>query len=286
MASRPDYLRNSPRHDRSDWPQEWTTKWRIQVLDLFSGRGGVGRALDRWLPPHMYKGVDIEDFSDEYPGKFEQADLLDPDNRPFTGPSADVVWVSFPCTAYADPSAIEYGSAEKALEENPRITDELREWLLDISAHYIIENVPNATFYGDLDANVRLNGLAFGLPFSMERHFETTFDCPDAFLDGEPEITMDLDDDQSVADLAEAKGVPASWGKQGVRSSIPWQYVFWLLHYCPSIDFPRPERKQTTFSEMTGTTGAFSMFGTGYCGGHICTDGECHGNHDDINSWP
>lgn len=274
-----DHLRTSPRFDRSHWPQEWTSSWRIQVLDLFAGRGGTGRALDKVLPRRMYLGVDHEDFSDEYPGQFTVADLIDPENRPFDGVTADVVWVSWPCTAYAEPSAVEYGSAEAALEENPRITDEFREWLLSISAHYIIENVPNASYYGDLDANVQLNGLAFGEQFDNRRVFETTFTCPDAYYDGEPEITMALDDDQSVQELADAKGVPSSWGKSGVRSAMPWQYVFWLLHHCPSVSWPWcPEREQHTIYDATGDTGSHSMFGTGCCGGHKCS-GECHGNH-------
>lgn len=114
-----EHLRTSPRFDRSHWPQEWTSSWRIQVLDLFAGRGGTGRALDKVLPQRMYLGVDHEDYSNEYPGQFTVADLIDPENRPFNGVTADVVWVSWPCTAYAEPSAVEYGSAEAALEENP-----------------------------------------------------------------------------------------------------------------------------------------------------------------------
>lgn len=274
--NRPDYLRDQPLHDRSDWPMEWTWKWRVQVADLFCGRGGVGRALDRFFPRNMFFGVDVEDYSSEYPGEFVQADLIG--DRPFEEPIADVAWVSFPCTAYSSLSATEHGSAEAALDENPRITDELREWLLDNFAHYVIENVPRATYHGDLKANVRLNGLAFGLPFSSERHFETTFECPDAFVAGEPEVTIDTRGDQSVEALAEAKGVPASWGKQGVRSAMPWQFVFWILNHCPAVPCPRPKRKQWTIEDATGDGGAFVSLPGGYCGGHIC-EGECDGNH-------
>lgn len=83
--------------------------------------------------------------------------------------------------------------------------------------------------------------------------------------------------------LAHAKGVPPSWPKQAVRSAIPWQYVWWLLSYCPSIGWPRPSLDQETFSSLIGTAGAYSMFGTGDCGGHRCR-GPCHGDHDE--SWP
>lgn len=273
-----NHLRSKPRFDRTHWPQKWTSEWRIQVLDLFCGRGGTGRALDDWFPKRMFLGVDKEDHSDEYPGQFLQADLIDPDTRPFNGPVADVVWVSWPCIAYADPSAIEYGSADAALDENPRLTDEFREWLLSIAGQYIIENVPNASYYGDLDANVQLNGLGFGEDFDNTRVFETTFECPDVYESGDPEITMNVDGDQSITDLAEAKGVPSSWGKSAVRSAIPWQYVFHLLNYCPSVPVPPPKKDQQTLDAITSEPGNYSMFGTGDCGGHRC-EGECDGDH-------
>jgi len=87
-----------------------------------------------------------------------------------------------------------------------------------------------------------VNGLAFGKGFDLERHFETTFPVPDAYVDGEPEITVDTRDDQSVKDLAEAKGVPAEWGKQAVRSAISWEYVHWILSHCPAVPSLPPQR--------------------------------------------
>jgi len=228
-------------------------------------------------------GVDIEDYSEEYPGQFLQADLINPDQRPFTGATADVVWVSWPCTAYAQPSAIAYGSSDEALKENPRLTDEFREWLLSIGGHYIIENVPNASYYGDLDANVQLNGLGFGEDFDNTRVFETTFECPDVYEQGEAEITMNVDGDQSIQDLAEAKGVPSAWKKSGVRSAMPWQYVYHLLNHCPSVDIPGPVKEQQTLDSINGNSGNYMMFYGGKCGGHIC-EGRCHGNHGNPSS--
>lgn len=244
--------RDSPRFDRSHWPQTWTEQWRVQVADLFCGRGGVGRALDEWFPHQMYFGVDNRPYGDEYPGQFVQADLLADGGPPLDGVVADVIWVSWPCTAYSSLSATYYGSAEAALEENPRITDEFREWLLDHAAHYIIENVPGATKSGDLDANCRCNGLFFGEDFDLERHFETTFEVPDAYVDGDASVTVDTREDQSVAELAEAKGVPMEWGKQAVRSAIPWQYVWWLLSHCPSVPCPVPRMEQRSLGEFSG----------------------------------
>jgi hypothetical protein len=280
--NRPEYLRETPRFDRSHWPQEWTTAWRVQVADLFCGRGGVGRALDEWFPRNMYFGVDIEPYGDDYPGQFIQGDLITPENRPLNprkqgyAPTAiaDLAWVSFPCTAYSSLSATEYGSAEAALEANPRITDELREWLLDNFGHYVIENVPRATYHGDLDANCRVNGLAFGDPYDLERHFETTFEVPDKYMSGDPALAVDTRENQSVRELAEAKGVPAEWGKQSVRSAIPWKFVWWIISHCPSVPCPAPKGVQRPLTEATGGVGAYLQFPDDRWGGTDVTPGD------------
>ncbi len=288
----PKYLRGTPRFDRNHWPQTWTPKWRYQVADYFCGRGGVGIALDKWLPRHMYFGVDIEPYGDDYPGQFLQADLISPftsqhrdsseTNLPFSGTIADVAWVSWPCTAYSSLSATHYGSKEAALEENPRIPDAFREWLLDNHAHYVLENVPRATAIGDLDANCRVNGLAFGEPYSMTRHFETTFDVPDAYIQGNPDLAIDTRGDQSVKELAEAKGVPDSWSgrKQDVRSAIPWQYVWWILGHCPAIEIPIPKTKNRSVAEWGDGVGHYLRYPSDRLGG---TD---HTADDELSSGP
>lgn len=249
-------LRSTPLHDHTDIGMEWTTRGRFQLADFFCGPGGVGHALiNKPLPIEHFAfvGFDIVDYSDTYPGRFKQVDLFDASPKDLADAcdrfgsyekfKADVIWASFPCTAYSSLSPTHYGSQEAALEENPRITDEFREFLLEMAPHYVIENVPRATKIGDLKANVRVNGLAFGLPFDLERHFETTFKCPSAYVDADPEVVIDTRDDQSVRELAEAKGVPSDWGKQSVRSAIPKEYVMWVLHHCPSIPSTMPKRK-------------------------------------------
>lgn len=279
MTSR-QHLRSTPRFDRSHWPQTWTEKWRVQVADFFCGRGGVGRTLSEWFPKPMYFGVDVEDYSETYPGRFVQADLLGETGPPFDDVIADVIWMSFPCTGYSSLTAANYPRSEyddpraAALADNPQITDELREWLLDHAAHYVIENVPRATEYGDLDANCRVNGLYFGEPFDYERHFETTFACPDAYRDGEPEVTIDTREDQSIADLAEAKGVPTEWGKQAVRSALPWQYVWWVLSHCPSVPCPAPLGEQRSLAEHAGGVGHYQRFPEDRLGGTDIAPGD------------
>jgi len=279
MTSRPSYLRDSPRFDRSHWSQEWTRAWRPQVADFFCGHGGVGRALDKWFPRRMYFGVDYQDYGAEYPGQFVQADLLD-GTPPFDGVVADLIWVSFPCTGYSSLTATNYprdeydDPREAALADNPRLTDSLREWCLDHAAHYVIENVPRATEYGDLDANCRANGLFFGEAFDYERHFETTFECPDAYVAGDADVTIDTREDQSVRPLAEAKGVPAEWGKQAVRSAIPWQYVWWVLSHCPSVPCPAPKHEQYTLASQFGGIGAYRQQPDGRMGGTDVEPGD------------
>jgi hypothetical protein len=225
----------------------------------------------------MYFGVDIEDYSQEYPGQFIQADLINND-PPFDGVVADLIWVSFPCTAYSSLTPCNYPDAEDpqqaSLDDNPRITDELREWLLDHAAHYVIENVPRATKLGDLDANCRVNGLAFGDDYDLTRHFETTFEIPDAYLDGTPDVTIDTRNNQSIKELAEAKGVPSSWGKQSVRSAIPWKYVWWIVSHCPSVPCPAPQKIQPSFDAFGDGVGAYKRFPDGRLGGTDVAPGD------------
>lgn len=217
-----------------------------RVLDLYSGRGGVGLALDELDVAHV--GVDIEDYSDTYRGEFLRGDASE-----FVGGGFDLVWASPPCTAYSTLSATAYGSAEDALEACPTIPElRVREVAQAAGAEYVIENVPGASRAGHLRDAARVNGLAFGQPFDLTRHFETSFDCPDAYEPGEPAVgvrTRD-GDDQSVADLAAAKGVPMSWGKQGVRSAIPREYVRWVLSFCSTVDVERPTREQSMLIEV------------------------------------
>lgn len=225
-----------------------TERSRPFVVDLYCGHGGVGLALDTL--DVEYVGVDIEDRSDTYPGAFIQADA----SQPPLDVDADLVWASPPCTAYSDISPTAYGSRDAAMNANPTIPElRVREIARELGAEYVIENVPGASRVGHLRDPTRVNGLAFGKPYDLTRHFETSFPVPDAVENGTPTVTVSTrdHDDQSARPLAEAKGVPASWGKQGVRSAIPTEYVFWLLSHCPTVDAPRPHRDQKTLTGVT-----------------------------------
>lgn len=211
------------------------------VLDLYCGHGGVGLALDELDVDYI--GVDLVDRSETYPGEFVQADA----SQPPLDAEADLVWASPPCLAY---SSLSYTNYENPRDVYPTI-DELRvrEIANELGAEYIIENVPGCE---DLRDPTRINGLAFNAGYDLERWFETSFPCPDAVGTGEADIVVNTRSgkSQSVKELAKAKKVPMSWGKQGVRSAIPREYVYWLLSFCPGVDAPRPKRQQTMLSEV------------------------------------
>jgi hypothetical protein len=216
---------------------------RPVAIDLYCGHGGVGLALDELNVD--YVGIDIEDRSDTYPGEFMQADA----SNPPLDIDADVVWASPPCTAYSTLSPTHYGSREQAMDACPTIPElDVRRIVDSLGAEYIIENVPGASRVGHIQNPTRVNGLAFSQPYNLERQFETSFPVPDAIESGTPSVKIQTRDgqNQSVRDLADAKDVPLSWGKQGVRSAIPTEYVHWLLSFCPSVKVPRPPREQQT----------------------------------------
>jgi len=207
------------------------------VYDLYCGHGGVGLALDELGVEFV--GVDIRDRSDTYPGRFIRADA----SAPPLDDGADVVWASPPCTAYSSLSATAYGSAEAARDANPTIPElDVREVAKRLGGEYVIENVPRC---GDLRDPARVNGHAFGAEYDLERWFETSFRLPDHAVDGTTSLPVDTRRDQSVAALAEAKDVPMSWGKLGVRSAIPREYVRYVLSYCPTVDEIAPGETTT-----------------------------------------
>ncbi|WP_335999373.1 hypothetical protein [Halorientalis halophila] len=223
---------------------------RPLVIDLYSGPGGVGLALDGLDVEHV--GVDIQDYSDTYPGEFVQADAS---YVAFMAcfPSPDLLWLSPRCQAY---SRLSYANAgrydwdQTPKERYPTFADLNVRAVIDAidPEHYIIENVATCD---DLREPCRLNGLAFGLPINNQRHFETSFPVPDACEPGSGEIT--LGKGYIRHELAAAKGVPAEWSEAEINSAIPREFVEYLLHYCSSTpDVPLPdELRQRPLAEFS-----------------------------------
>jgi len=240
-----------------------TERSDVLVVDLYSGRGGVGYALNEIGVDHI--GVDIEDYAEDYPGEFIQGDagdvswLLDALAPYLSAYNTVVVWMSPPCQRWSpltNINAERYEWDDGEIEERyPGFEDlNVRDVIAAINPdHYIIENVPRCP---KLEDPTRLNGLAFGLPFDLERHFETSFFAPDAVETGRPDLTMSTRDNYNNTkyqrqELAEAKGVPTDWPEQSVHSAIPSEYVRWLLSCCPSVAAEPPRREQTTLREVT-----------------------------------
>lgn len=217
------------------------------VLDLYAGRGGVGRAISRLGWDHT--GVDIEDYSDDYPGDFIQADAssLNLDIQ------ADLVWASPPCGAY---SKLNKSAYDDPTDEYPTIPElNVRDVAQRHGAEYIIENVVTAD---DLRDPVKLNGRAFGLPFHQERWFETSFEAPNhrANSQGRDRAPIPIGgcrnrDDQANRKyrLAIAKRLPVDWPESAVIAGIPDHYVRYLLHFAPSVpDVPLPAGARSKYN--------------------------------------
>ncbi len=224
------------------------------VIDAYSGPGGVGLALDALELQHV--GIDIQDYSDTYPGEFIQADAS---HVGFMArlPSPALLWVSPRCQAYSKLSyanAGRYDWDQTPKERYPTFADLNVRAVIDAvdPDHYVIENVATCD---DLQDPTRLNGQAFGLPIENERHFETSFPVPDARESGDPEIVTGRG--YVRAELAAAKGVPVEWSESEIRSAIPHEFVQYLLHYCPSVsDVPLPkELRQRRLADFVAEQG-------------------------------
>ncbi|MBO4249193.1 hypothetical protein IL252_15350 [Halomicrobium sp. IBSBa] len=226
-----------------------STQERPLVVDAYSGPGGVGLALDSLDVRHV--GVDIQDYSDTYPGEFVRADASD---VAFMSrfPSPSLLWLSPKCQAY---SKLSYANAGRydwdrtPKEKYPTFDDLNVRAVVDAinPDHYVIENVATCD---DLREPTRLNGLAFGLPIVNERHFETSFPVPDALGSGKPDFQ--IGSDYVRHELAAAKDVPPEWTESEIRSAIPQEFVYYLLHHCPSVpDVPLPGGLESHQSRLT-----------------------------------
>lgn len=217
-----------------------STQDGIVIVDLYCGAGGVGKSIEEIFSGEVrHIGIDKEDFSDTYAGEFIQGDCSDIEWLTSILPEdIDLLWMSPPCNAY---STLSYCNKHKLGFDDPRdyyatfedlnvhkVVDELN------PSDYIIENVSTCE---DLNEPVKLNGLAFGEKFKLERHFETSFPVPNKKEKGRPEVALSVmtGDDQSKFPMAEAKDVPSEWTSSAIRSAIPRVYVEYLIQYCGSV---------------------------------------------------
>jgi hypothetical protein len=224
-----------------------TERSRPLVVDLYCGAGGVGIALEEADVRHV--GVDVEDYSELYPGEFIQADA----SQPPLDVDADLVWASPPCQAYSSLSVAHYGSVEAAREVHPTIPElDVREVCQSLTAedgHYIIENVKRCEH---LREPAEINGYGVGLPLSNPRLFETSFPVPDAVGDGHGAPSAGGPTSESVA-LRDAKDLPEYITGNDINQAIPPRMVQYLLHYCPSVpDVDLPDAVESRQSLLGG----------------------------------
>jgi DNA (cytosine-5)-methyltransferase 1 len=148
-------------------------KEKYRLLDLFCGAGGAGMGYHR--AGFEVVGVDINP-QPHYPFEFHQADAL---TFPLDG--FDAYHASPPCQGYSATCNLPWLKDKKY----PLLILPTRLLLKTTGRPYVIENVKRARINGKqlisrgleehgMDAGV-LCGCMFGLPYYLERLFETNF---------------------------------------------------------------------------------------------------------------
>lgn len=132
-------------------------KTRPKLLDLFCGAGGAAMGYHR--AGFEVVGVDINP-QKNYPFEFHQADALE---FPLNG--FDVVHASPPCQAYSKATAWRGNR-----DNHERLISKIRQRLIKLCNHYIIENVEGARHR--LYNPIMLCGSHFGIRIRRHRYFE------------------------------------------------------------------------------------------------------------------
>lgn len=141
----------------------------MKILDAFCGRGGAGAGyLSRG---HEVDGVDIHDYSDQYPGLFFQDDAVD--FIATFGKHYDFIHMSAPCQYWTRGNAPKRAAGTNP---HPRLIAAAREAALATGRPFVIENVEDAA--AELKDPILLCGRMFGLsatdtdgcPLIMDRH--------------------------------------------------------------------------------------------------------------------
>lgn len=126
----------------------------MYALDLFCGGGGAGNGLQQ--AGFQVTGVDVNDYSQYYPGDFVLSSITELDSQWIT--SFDFVWASPPCKR-ASKATKRWGS--EVVEAHPDLIGITRELLSAAGVPFVIENVPQAPIRQDL--------MLCGGMFSLDR---------------------------------------------------------------------------------------------------------------------
>lgn len=220
------------------------------ILDVYSSVGGVARAAQSL--GFEVVGIDIEDYSDRYPGQFYQGDASNKHTlfdacaeHGYTVNDIDLVWFSPPCLAYtplSNVNASRYDWDQTPKEKYPTIPElnvhEIAEWFESRDIPYVIENVARCD---DLRDPVEINGHAFNMGIEVRHKFETSFACPTAVEKGDTVMMQGHSNKREK--MAALKEVPGEWTINEINSAIPAPYVHYLFYYA-SIVNTTPELKQ------------------------------------------
>lgn len=148
----------------------------MRILDLFCGLGG-------WSEPfmkngHEVTGYDIANFSDKYPGKFVQCDLMEFSDFPH---DVKLIMASPPCTDFSKAS---FPASWKSVQKYPpnidmavRLFNRAREIINDINPQYwIIENVRGAQKYvGKADYHIGSRYFWSNIPYFYTGDFQDIY---------------------------------------------------------------------------------------------------------------
>jgi hypothetical protein len=135
----------------------------MKILDLFSGIGGSAIGIHKAFPDAEIVGIDINDYTNQYPFEFIQCDITK--IRIEFINQFDFIWASPPCHHYSF-STRKAVNIEK--KEYPDLIGFTRDLLLQTKKPFIIENVIGSPLINP----IILYGDMFGLPIKRPRKFE------------------------------------------------------------------------------------------------------------------
>lgn len=145
---------------------------KIRVLDLYCGAGGAAKGIKQAFPNADIIGFDMSlNVGEVYPYDFRWLNIKVIKNcYPGLLRSADFIWASPPCQAYAYASK---GARNKG-KEYPDMVEFTRDLLLETGKPFVMENVCTAPLRKDL----MLCGEMFGIKVIRHRIFEIHgFEC-------------------------------------------------------------------------------------------------------------
>lgn len=136
-----------------------------KLLDLFCGAGLASYGYHSSGLFSEIVGVDLQPLGGVYPYTFIQADAMSFDQAWLS--SFDFIHASPPCQAYSRMTPARYK------ERHKRLVAPVHEMLRATGRPYVIENVGGSL--GELQPNLNLTGLDFGLPTLKSRWFHLSW---------------------------------------------------------------------------------------------------------------